>query len=457
MSLNKNDYIELEINGMTSEGNGVGRYEGLAVFVPNTAVGDVIKAKIVKAAKSYAFGRLEEITTPSSSRIQPDCSNSVQCGGCVYRHIKYSEELKIKEQKVRDSITRISGLSDVEILPIVGADCPDRYRNKAQLPVRTSKDGEIEIGFFAARSHRVIDCTECMLQPQEFSNIIKIFKNFLESSKNEPYDETTHKGRVRHLYIRKGEMSGEIMVCVVVNGNGLYDEDVLVKELTRQIPAIKSIVININREKTNVIMGKKCRTIYGKGYITDTLCGLEFKISPLSFYQINRSQAERLYNIAADYAGLNGGETLLDLYCGTGTIGLSMAKRAKKLIGVEIIEQAVEDAKINAVNNKIENTEFICSDAAEAAEILRKRGEKSDVIVLDPPRKGCSPELIETINKMSPDRVVYVSCDPATLARDLKIFDEKGYKALNVTPVDMFPRTAHVESVCLLTKNKKEW
>jgi len=451
MELKKNDVIDLEITGYTAEGSGVGRYKDIAIFVPLAAAGDKLSVKLLKTAKTYAFGKIDKIITASKERIPVDCLQFAQCGGCVYRHISYTAELHAKQQRVQDALERIGGFRDIVLNPIIGAEHPNNYRNKAQLPIGNA-GGEISMGFFASHSHRIIHCSECLLQPQAFTAAMNAFQEWAGQSGEDVYNEETGKGRLRHLYLREAGATGEIMVCVVVNGNGVHFEKELVEILKRDVPGLKSVIINVNREKTNVILGKKCRTAWGSDFIQDTLCGLKFNISPISFYQINRDQAERLYAIAGEYAGLTGSETLLDLYCGTGTIGLSMAKNAGHVIGVELVEQAVEDAKKNAELNGIENAEFMCMDAAKAASLLSNRGVKPNVVVLDPPRKGCEAALIETVAKMAPQRVVYVSCDPATLARDLKLFSAKGYEPQVITPVDMFPRTAHCESVCLLEK-----
>ena len=455
MNIGKNDIVDLEITGYTADGSGVGRYNGIAVFVPLAAAGDKIKVKILKTAKTYAFGKIEKIVSPSKDRISLDCPQFSKCGGCVYRHINYKAELTAKQQKVQDAIERIAGFHFAVLCPIVGAENPDHYRNKAQIPIGQGADGKIQMGFYASHSHRIINSNECYLQPHEFTAAMNAFKHWAEKTGEDVYNEKTGKGRLRHLYLRRAGATGEVMVCVVVNGNGVHNEPELVETLRKSVPNLKSVIINVNREKTNVILGKKCRTVWGSDYITDTLCGLNFRISPKSFYQVNRKQAQRLYSIAGEYAGLTGEETLLDLYCGTGTIGLSMAKKAKKIIGVEIVEQAVEDARKNAAENGIENAEFICADAAKAALMLRNRRVIPDVVVLDPPRKGCDASLIETIYKMAPKRVVYVSCDPATLARDLKFFAKLGYKTECITPVDMFPRTSHVETVVLMSRVEK--
>lgn len=450
----KNEIVEIEITGMTAQGAGVGHYQGMAVFTPLTAPGDVARVRVVKAAKNYAYGRLEELVSPSADRMEPDCPCFAQCGGCCYRHITYEAELGIKAARVQDALTRIGGFRSLPVRPILGADSRDGYRNKALLPLGTKKDGSLSMGFYAVNSHRIVDCEECRLQPEEFNRAMAAFRQWAAAYGDPVYDEATHSGRMRRLYLRKGEMTGQILACVVVNGNGLHHETELVQALKQAVPGLASVVINSNRERTNVALGQKCRTIYGMDTIEDTLCGLRFKLSPLSFYQVNRTQAERLYEVAARYAGLTGQELLLDLYCGAGTIGLSMAGMARRLLGVEIVPQAVENARENARLNGIENAEFFCGDAGEAARMLAERGERPDVIVLDPPRKGCSPDLVRTVAEFGPKRIVYVSCDPATLARDLKLFAELGYPPVEAAPVDMFPGTAHVETVVLLSKGE---
>ena len=347
---------------------------------------------------------------------------------------------------------RIGGFENIPMEPILGAPSRTRYRNKCQLPIGLSKNGEMQMGFYAVNSHRIIDTHTCLLQPEVFDRAAEAFRAWQKLSGESIYDEAAHSGVLRHLYMRCGEKSGEVLVCIVANGAKLHGEDLLVKMLREAVPEITGIVVNINHERTNVVLGRELRTLWGKPTIRDTLCRLEFEISPHAFYQVNRTQAEALYNKAAEYAGLTGAETLLDLYCGTGTIGLSMASRAKKLIGAEIIPSAVENARKNAAHNHVTNAEFLCGDAKDAARILYERGERPDVIVIDPPRKGCDAAVITTIAAMRPTRVVYVSCDPATLARDLKQFTAENYNIEAVTPVDMFPGTAHVETVCLLSK-----
>ncbi len=449
--VNKNDEFNLEITGYTSEGGGVGKYEGQAIFVENTACGDEILCHIIKAKKTYAVGKALKILKPSKCRIEPECETFKMCGGCSFAHIKYEEELKLKEQKVRDAFERIGGLSP-KFKPIVFSAEITRYRNKAQYPVRRD-NGILTIGFYAKKSHRVIDGGDCLLQPEEFAQIIEIFRKWIENNGITVYSENTGIGLVRHIYLRKAFATGEIMACVVVNGKNIPQKEALVEEL-RKIQGFKTLVMNENSKDTNVVLGENCTNIYGDGYITDVLCDVRVKISPLSFYQVNRNVAQMLYKKAGEYADLKGDEDILDLYCGTGTIGLSMAKNVKSLIGVEIIPEAIEDAEVNARLNSIENARFICADAEKAAKMLKDEGISPKVIILDPPRKGCAPEVLETVSQIAPERIVYVSCDPATLARDCARLGDLGYEVKEVTPVDMFPRTAHVESVVLLNREK---
>lgn len=446
--MKKNDELILDITDTTAEGSGVGKYEGMAIFVPLTAVGDKVKTKILKVKKTYAYGKAMEILEPSPDRIEPDCPVFNKCGGCVYRHINYEAECKLKSNKVYEVIKRIGGV-DMKPESILFEENTEHYRNKAQYPV--SEEGLA--GFYAFHSHRIIPCNNCLLQPEIFAEIVKNAEDWIKKYNISIYDETKHKGLLRHIYIRRAEVTGEIMFTAVINGEFLP----FAKELTEKLKVLcgenlKSVQININKENTNVILGNECKVIYGEAYITDVLCGVKVRLSPLSFYQVNRKMAERLYQKAAEYAQPKN-KTVLDLYCGAGTIGLSMAKIAKNIIGVEIVPEAIEDAKFNAELNEIKNTRFICADAAKAAEQLAKEGIQADVVIVDPPRKGCTPELIDTISsKFSPERVVYVSCDPATLARDIKIFTEQGYELKEYTPADLFPRTAHVETVALLCR-----
>ena len=450
MALKKNDIIELEITGFSSEGSGVGHFDGQAVFVAGAAAGDTVSCVIIKAKKNYAIGKIQHILKASKDRIIPDCSVFPKCGGCQYRHISYEAELEIKTQKVRDAFKRIGHL---DIIPeeAFGALSPDRYRNKAQYPVEMA-NGRLLTGFYAPFSHRVIDCKNCLLQPKEYADILKIIAKWSEKYKISAYNEKTGKGLLRHIYIRKGFSTGEIMVCLVINGDRIFKKDELIQALIKSNSNIKTVLLNHNTEDTNVIMGKKETVLYGKGYIEDVLCGKRFRISPLSFYQVNHRQAEKLYEKAAEFALTADTKVLIDMYCGAGTIGLTMAHKVDKLIGVEIVPEAIEDAKINAKLNNSENARFICADAAEAARILKEEGIKPDTVVLDPPRKGCDSELLDTVAKMNPERIVYVSCDPATLARDLSVLEEKGYKAIKAVPFDLFPRTVHIETVALIIR-----
>lgn len=447
--LNKNDDIELDIDSVSLTGSGVGRYNGLAVFVPATAPGDRIRAHIIKAKKSFAVGKCTEILVPSSDRTENDCPAYPGCGGCSFRHMSYDAELALKYDAVREAFARIGGI-DITPRSIIGAQSPDGYRNKAQYPVGR-ENGELKIGFYSRRSHRIVDCRACRLAPPEFETILNIVAEWIEKYNISVYDEAEKCGAVRHIYLRKAFATGEIMLCIVSAQRLLPHTDELVSALS-DIGGIKSILININPDDTNAVLGSECIMLKGDGCITDVLCGVRVHISPLSFYQVNREQAEKLYRKAADYAEPEKAGLLLDLYCGAGTIGLSMADRAAELIGVEAVAPAVEDARRNTAANGITNAQFICADAGEAAEKLLSEGRRPDVVILDPPRKGCSEQTINAAAKMSPDRIVYVSCDPATLARDCAAFRALGYEVAEATPVDLFPRTAHVETVAKLIK-----
>ena len=448
----KNAIYETEVTGYTAEGVGVVRAEGVPVFVPGAAQGDLLRVRIVKPLKTYAFGRVEEILRPSPDRVPEDCPIARPCGGCVFRHISYEAEQRAKEQRVRDALTRIGGFADLPVRPILGAAHPDRYRNKAQFPIGLDESGCLVFGFYARHSHRIVACEDCLLQPAAFTQAMQAVRRWQAETHETVYDEGTGRGALRHLYLRKGFATGQVMVCLVANAASLRGEERLCELLREAVPGLCSVLLNENTQRTNVVLGRKVRTLWGSPLLEDELCGLRFSLSPHSFYQVNRAQAERLYRQAAAYAELTGGETLLDLYCGAGTIGLSMAAQAKRLIGVEIVEDAVKNARENAAKNGVTNAEFLCADAARAAETLRQRGEKPDVVILDPPRKGCGEALVQTVCTMAPRRVVYVSCDPATLARDLTFFSARGYRPQEATPADLFPRTAHVETVCLLSK-----
>ncbi|MGN0521965.1 MAG: 23S rRNA (uracil(1939)-C(5))-methyltransferase RlmD [Eubacterium sp.] len=449
MKVQKNDNIRLKIESLTSEGSGLGRYNGLAVFVRSTVPGDEIIAHIIKTSKNYAIGIIDEILVESPYRIESNCPYSDKCGGCSLRNMTYAEELKYKKSRVTDAIQRI-GHIDIETEDIIGADDIDNYRNKAQYPVIIN-DGRLFAGFYAYKSHRVIPCRDCRLQPKEFEEGIKAFSAWVEKTKITSYDENTGRGLLRHIYFRKAFSTGEIMACAVINADSIPQADLLVSLLKENVAGLKSVVLNINREKTNVILGREFKALWGSDNITDILLGKKFLISPNSFYQVNHNQCEKLYTKVREFAELKGDEVLLDLYCGVGTIGITLADSVKQLVGIEIVEQAIENAKLNAEINNIENAQFICADAPKGAEILKQQGIKPDVIILDPPRKGCDKALFDTIELMSPERIVYVSCDSATLARDLEILKSKNYVTKRVTAVDMFPRTVHVEAVALLS------
>ncbi len=448
--MKKNDLINLKIIDTTLLGAGVGKCDGLTVFVDSAVTGDEVEAHILKVKPNCAFAKISKIITPSECRVDANCGSYPKCGGCSFRHIDYKKELEIKENNVKNNLKRI-GTVEPEFEPIVGLS-ESGYRNKAQYPVNLEK-GELKIGFFAGHSHRVVDCPDCALQPEEFSKAVAVFKEFLLKNNISVYDEELNKGLVRHIYFRKAVQTREIMVCLVINGDSLPNLCDFIDGMKSVFGEnLKSVVLNINKAKTNVIMGDKCHTVFGNDHITDILCGVKVRINPLSFYQVNHDVAEKLYEKAAEYAEPNG-KTVLDLYCGAGTIGLSMAEKAKKIIGVEIIPEAIEDAKFNAEINGFENTEFFCGDAAKAAEKLKNDGVKPDVIIVDPPRKGCDADLIKTITQdFAPKKVVYVSCDPATLARDCKLFKEMGYDTVKCATFDMFPRTGHVETVVLLSR-----
>ena len=446
--MKKNDIITLEIVDISSEGSGIGKHDGMAVFVPLSAVGDKISARILKVKNKYAFAKIEEIITPSKHRTTVDCGVFARCGGCVYRHINYDCESALKQNRVGQTMQRI-GKVELEPMPIICHKNPDRYRNKAMYPV--SADGEI--GFFSHHSHRVIPCGDCMLHPEEFYTAGNVFTNYIKKYDISIYNEENHNGLIRHFYMRQGKQTREIMVCVVINGNDLPQKQELVQDLKSALgDNLKSVILNVNTKKTNVVLGEKNICIFGNKYIYDTLCGVNVRISPHSFYQVNHDMAECLYQKAAQYAQPEG-KNVLDLYCGAGTIGLSMAKNAKSIIGVEIVEAAVRDANINAKENKIENARFICGDATSAANRLKQEKITADVVILDPPRKGCDEQLLKTVAyDFAPERIVYVSCDVSTLARDTAILENVGYKLQEYTPADLFPRTAHVETVALFKR-----
>ena len=476
----KNDIVTVKIEDIGTEGEGIGKLEGFTLFVKDAVMGDVVEARLVKVKKNYAYARLEKVLTSSPLRVKPVCPYHKQCGGCQIQAMSYEAQLQFKENKVKNNLVRIGGFDRLFIEsvmePVVGMEQPWHYRNKAQFPVGTDKDGRIITGFYAGRTHSIITNTDCALGVEENEPILQKVLAYMQNEKVSAYDETTGQGLVRHILIRKGFTSGEIMVCLVINGKSLPKEDRLVSTL-REIPGMTSIWLNYNTKNTNVIMGTECRVLWGQNTITDVIhrrsikeinsgkdClrydskenapqGITFAISPLSFYQVNPIQTEKLYSLALEYAGLTGEETVWDLYCGIGTISLFMAQCAKEVHGVEIVPQAIEDARKNAERNHIENATFY---VGKAEEVLPRLYEEehifADVICVDPPRKGCDEACLNTIIKMAPKRIVYVSCDSATLARDLKYLCENGYEIKKVRAVDQFGQTVHVETVCLLSK-----
>ena len=479
MSYSKNDCVELTIEDIGVSGEGIGKVDGYTLFVKDTVIGDVVRVKIMKAKKNYGYARLMDIIKPSKDRVEPACPIARQCGGCQIQAMNYNAQLKYKQKLVKDNLLRISGLTegvDYEMCEILGMDTPFRYRNKAQYPVGEDKDGNIVMGFYAGHTHSIIACPDddCMLGHSDNAFILNAVKEWMKEYRVRAYNENIHKGTVRHVLVRTGYHTDEVMVCLVTK-KMLRKEaaDGLVKAIQKLKLNIASLVVNINKEDTNVILGKECITLYGRPYIEDYIGDIKFQISPLSFYQVNPKQTEVLYNKALEFAGLKGNESVWDMYCGIGTISLFLAKKAGKVYGVEIVPQAIEDAKNNAKINNIDNAEFFVGKAEEVVPAFYKKqtGVQSDndstdskeydmtrpdVVVVDPPRKGCDKKLLDTIVSMTPDRIVYVSCDSATLARDLKLLVEYGYKVEKVQPVDQFGNTVHVETVVLLSHKKPD-
>ncbi len=462
----KGDELTVTITDIGNDGEGIGKVDGYTLFIKDAVIGDEVRAKVMKAKKNYGYGHLEEVVSPSPYRQKARCPVARQCGGCQIQNMTYERQLKFKQDKVRNNIVRLGGFEgdfiDSIMEPVMGMEDPWRYRNKAQYPVGRDRDGRLVAGFYAGRTHSIIPVDDCFIGVKENKRILEIVLSHMEKYKIEPYDEESGKGLVRHVLIRKGFTSGQIMVCLVMNYRGkgpeyIDHQEELVKELS-EIPGMTCISVSINTEKTNVIMGIEIHNIFGQPTISDKLCGLDFNISPLSFYQVNPLQAKRLYEQAIEYASLTGKETVWDLYCGIGTITLSMAKDAGKVYGVEIIPDAIEDARENARVNNISNAEFFCGKAEEVLPAFYAKAAPEsaaihpDVIVVDPPRKGCDEMCLDTMLKMAPERIVYVSCDSATLARDLRFLADGGYELKKVRPCDMFPWSGHVETVVLLTK-----
>ena len=463
MEYRKNDMVTLDIVDCGTNGEGIGKADGFTVFVKDAVIGDRVTAKIMKAKKNYGYGRLMEILTPSPDRAEPVCPSARQCGGCQLQALSYEKQLEFKADKVRGHLERIGGFANLPMEPIIGMKDPFHYRNKAQFPVGRNRDGKIVTGFYAGRTHSIIENRDCVLGVPQNREILDRVIDYMETYDISPYDEVTGKGLIRHIFTRYGYHTGEIMVCIVANGSRLPHQQELVKAL-REIPGMTSITLNINKNRNNVILGEKIQVLWGQEYITDKIGDISYQISPLSFYQVNPQQTWELYSKALEYADLHGEETVWDLYCGIGTISLFLAQKAKFVRGVEIVPAAIEDARRNARLNGIKNAEFYVGKAEEvlpdyyADYAARHPGEnaRADVIVVDPPRKGCDEILLDTIVEMQPDRVVYVSCDSATLARDLKYLCQRGYQVEKVCPVDMFPMTVHVETVVLLSHKKPD-
>ena len=444
----------VEFTGYTSEGLGVCRVEGCAVFVPNAIRGERCEISVTHVSRNSAHGKIEKILEKSPHRIPRVCPDAKLCGGCQLHHMDYAEELDFKAQKVTDALNRL-GDQDLEPVKITGAETIGDYRNKAQYPFAV-KNGKSAAGFYKNRTHEVVPIRRCAILPEIFDRAKDVVLRWAAEDRVSVYDEGTGQGLLRHLYLRRGAVSGQLMVCLVVNGDRLPRENRLIGALRRELPGLSSVVLSVNRKNTNVVLGDEFRTLWGEGFIEDELCGFTFRLSPRSFYQVNHDQAQRLYETAVDLADLHGTETVLDLYCGTGTITLALSRRAGRAIGVEVVPQAIEDAKQNALRNGVCNTEFFCADASEAAARFCDEGARPDVIVVDPPRKGLAPEVIDAMVQMAPERIVYVSCDPATLARDVKLLTAKGYTLTHAEAFDLFPRSFHVETVVSLSQLKSE-
>ena len=444
----KNQIYETEITDYTAEGQGVAHIEGCAVFVPNAIAGERVRLQVTLVRKTWAAGKITEILEKSPHRVNRACPVAKLCGGCDFWHMDYDEECRLKAERVKNCLNRIGG-ERLESVPILGAPTCEGYRNKAQYPVACKK-GRAYAGFFRAGTHEVIENDRCRILPEETDRVKKIVIDYVNSNHVPVYDEQTHRGLLRHIYVRRGAVSGQILVCLVLNGDGLPKVQRLIEAL-KAVPGFTTLVLSINTRQGNAVLGDKFVTLYGPGFIEDTLCGLSFRLSARSFYQVNHHQAQRLYETAIDLAGITKDDLVLDLYCGVGTITLAMAGRAGKVLGVEVVPQAIEDARDNARRNGIENAEFFCADAGEAALRLEKEGIHPDIITVDPPRKGLNSDAIEAISRMSPKRLVYVSCDPATLARDVALLKERGFRVEKVAAADLFPKCSHIESIVALS------
>ena len=447
--LTKNQIYETVITDYTTEGQGVAHIEGCAVFVPNAVAGERVKVRVTLVRKTWAAGKITEILEKSPHRVNRACPVAKLCGGCTFWHMDYEEECRLKAERVKNCLNRIGG-ENLEEVPILAAPTCEGYRNKAQYPVAWEK-GRAYAGFFKEGTHEVVQMDRCRILPQETDLVKEIVMDYVNKNKVSVYDEATHRGLLRHIYVRRGAVSGQILVCLVVNGDGLPKLPALIEAL-KAVPGFTTLVLSVNTRKGNAVLGDKFVTVYGPGYIEDTLCGLNFRLSARSFYQVNHAQAQRLYETAIAMAGITKNDLVLDLYCGVGTITLAMASAAGKVMGVEVVPQAIEDARDNARRNGIENAEFFCADAGTAALELEQKGIRPDIITVDPPRKGLNSDAIEAIDRMNPKRLVYISCDPATLARDTALLKERGFRLEKAIAADLFPRCSHVETVCLLSK-----
>ena len=456
MEFKKNDILTIDIEDMGHDGEGIGKADGYTLFVKDTVIGDRAEVKIMKTKKNYGYARLLKVLRPSPDRTEPRCPIARACGGCQLQFLSYEKQLEFKKKKVLGNLQRIGGFADIQAERVLGMEDPWRYRNKAQFPVGRNKEGEIVTGFYAGRTHSIVPNRDCLLGVEVNEEILNRILTYMETCHAEPYDEKTGTGLVRHILLRYGFKTGEIMVCLIINGTRIPAQDSLVEAL-KDIPGMTSISLNVNTKRNNVILGEKVIPLWGKEYITDYIGSIQYQISPLSFYQVNPVQTEKLYGTALEYAGLTGKETVWDLYCGIGTISLFLAQKAKQVYGVEIVPPAIEDARRNAKLNGIINAEFFVGKAEEVLpEKYEKEGIYADVIVVDPPRKGCDEAVLETMLKMKPEKIVYVSCDSATLARDLKVLCQEEYKLEKVAVCDMFPQGVHVETVALLSKLKTD-
>ena len=454
MEIKKNDLYTVEITDMTDDGSGIGKVDGYTLFIKDALVGDLAKVKVIKTKKRYGYGRLMEIVKPSPNRVDPPCPAARSCGGCQIQQMSYPAQLAWKQKRVSDLLERIGGIRDYQMLPILGMDRPWRFRNKAQYPVGRGRDGKAAAGFYALHSHNIISCGDCLLQDPRSIQAMEICRRWIDSFGISIYDEKTGRGLIRHNLTRTGAATGQIMVCLVVNGKKIPRQEELIGELTK-VEGMTGICLSPNQERTNVILGSSFRVLWGQGYITDRIGDVSYRISPLSFYQVNPLQTEKLYRTALEFADPQEDEVVFDLYCGIGTISLFLARAASQVYGIEIVPAAIEDARLNAQDNGLENVHFYCGKAEELTpRLCQEKDIRADIVVVDPPRKGCDASLLEFLGFLSPRKIVYVSCDPATLARDLAVLTGKGYRVDKVRCCDMFPHSVHVESAVLLTRQK---